>query len=146
MRTVTVADIIDAMERNGYKQIQGAFIKYDVKNDTYVGCAIGQAAINLGSHWDDISYELGRIGRDWSSNRPYLRDFIVNLNDMEGMSIPRIVQEVRKLYADILENTVEIWNDVDYFDKNRMRNRIHNYLEYNNRMRNRIHNLEYNDE
>ena len=48
-KTITLDDVIDAIEQNGYIQGYGDFFKYTGLGDKTIGsaCAIGQAALNL---------------------------------------------------------------------------------------------------
>jgi hypothetical protein len=89
----TLNDFIDAIEKNGLKKIQGQYIKYD---DTPIvpiaGCALGQAAINLGVDYASLD---GRI--DTISHR--LRQMIVDLNDETELSLPEIAYAVRQHYT-----------------------------------------------
>lgn len=68
-RLVTAEDLIEAAERNGYKQSKNGWFKYEhgiatgnsygtPKNLIVEACFMGQVAINLGVDYGDLKYEL----------------------------------------------------------------------------------------
>lgn len=114
MRTLTVNDILNAMEKNGYRKAKKVFISFrssappmskvaydynDVLPDTenvYAACAFGQAALNLGI-----------------PHRKFFNAFpnahvIVELNDYTSKSIKQIVKEYRERYPEHLETAIQI--------------------------------------
>ena len=48
--TVTVKQVFEALEKNGFEHIRGSWFKFSETNSNLVvgGCVLGQAAINLG--------------------------------------------------------------------------------------------------
>lgn len=86
-KDVTVADIIDAMERNGYKMARENWVVMN-KAETKVlrACALGQAAVNLGIDWKSLALELPHT----------LKFFIIDLNDSKRLSCEEIAARVRK--------------------------------------------------
>ena len=107
-KTVSVADILDSMEKNVYKvNMDGSFFgtwdgpkEKEVTNDT-VACAIGQASINIFGDADfhhavklydflNTFYWDGEKGfRDFDSN-------FDNYDDQLGISIARLNDKTRK--------------------------------------------------
>lgn len=50
-RTVKVSEILEAIEKNGYKHVRGQWFHSDMTNEGIItkgACIMGQAAINLG--------------------------------------------------------------------------------------------------
>jgi len=113
---ITLADVIDAIEKNGLTKIQGQYIKYD---DTgmvpLAGCALGQAAINLGfvypdgnPYWSDGRYPYTPDtlhGLLWNAGSFTSRVF--ELNDTTAYTLPEIAEVLRTEYEDFLNVVIK---------------------------------------
>ncbi len=95
----TLDDVLNAMEKNGYKQIQYSLYEYeDVgRTNTYHpdkkligGCAYGQAYANLGILPDTIK----SIAVDIYDGE------ITDMNDVLGLSLPEIAKNVREMVSE----------------------------------------------
>lgn len=109
MKKVTLADIIDAIEKNGYTQIIGEFIRYDPDDGkTVIGaCALGQAALNLDVHPDKL---FKAIRYDASDRVVGFTNTIFNMNDFQRLPLPLIAPVLRRKYATSLDELIEIEN------------------------------------
>lgn len=87
-RTFTTKDLIDAMERNGYRKANGAFVQFkEGTHEIWAACAVGQALLNLGvspTSVNDVAtvYLHGMWG-------------IYDLNDNQKWPIKRIAKEAK---------------------------------------------------
>jgi hypothetical protein len=98
MKTVTLSEILDAMEKNGYTKYQGEFVIYEDVVDTEpqikAACAVGQAALNLGVHPSSLYKALNW----WIDDETYYLwgDDIARDNDTTEMTVPEIAHKYRK--------------------------------------------------
>lgn len=106
----TLEAVLKAIEKNGVPQITGEF--WDMGDDNIIvgACAMGMAAINLRVEWDALSVALEsiRIGDHeeecdllddgWCDcgETQSLSDYIVNLNDSQGMTFKAIADDIRE--------------------------------------------------
>lgn len=97
---LTVRDVVEAIEKNGYQQISGMYVGN--LNGQLAGCAIGQAAINLGVDADSLSDALSYVERKRKDLNP-LDAYIIWLNDKRGKSTKEIAAAVREQWADQLD-------------------------------------------
>lgn len=118
MKTFTIGELFDAIEKNGVEKIVGHFFateqvdsaeSYTDTPKTFTGkivgaCAFGQAFLNLGvtpirygSAWD-----WPEIDFDEQSLRNAISMEITNLNDSTDMPFKEIADHLRKEYADYL--------------------------------------------
>lgn len=98
---ITLRELIDAMEKNGWKKARGTFFRNAkrhsinsdfVKRDQVVyACAIGQAALNLGVTPPMIGFSGDTLGK------------IAKKNDTTGMTVPEIAQWAREEFKDQLD-------------------------------------------
>lgn len=96
---VTVADILDAMERNGFRQARnGEWINYNKDGSVRSACAMGQAVINLGI--DLSSFQRALV---WNDDLQDLKISIIDLNDSELKSCEVIATEMRKRFSHLLD-------------------------------------------
>ena len=112
----TLADVIDAIEKNGLEKVQGEYIRYDASNTPVAGCAIGQAAINLDvghyerfEQYDDAEfflYEPSRLGERLHVSVDGFTDTVYRLNDTSELTLPEIAKRLRELYADDLNTEI----------------------------------------
>lgn len=103
--TVTVAEVINAIEQNGFRHVRG---KWQVSKGGVMvaGCAIGQGAANLGLNARALYAALnGVIDKNRYDN---IGQTIVNLNDSSRLSIPEIVKNVRERFASQLETKITV--------------------------------------
>lgn len=97
-RKFTSRDIIDAMERNGYRKANGTFVQFKGDtNEVYAACAIGQALLNLGVNPEDVAEAAEHI--------PSVLHDVYQLNDQDKWSLKRIVREIKTwdLYTEPVE-------------------------------------------
>lgn len=102
-REFTYRQIIDAMERNGYRKASGSWVTFKdsdrEKGEVYSACAMGQALLNLGVRPKDVvaaSYSIG-IG---------LKHAVIGQNDSQHLPIKQIAQNIREQFANDLDHTV----------------------------------------
>lgn len=100
---LTVGEIIDAIEKNGYKQLFG---KWQSRKDGQIfgGCAMGQGAANLGIGYRAVNNALDRIQKDGMR----LAERIITLNDREQMPVPEIARKVREEYRSVLNTKTSL--------------------------------------
>lgn len=101
--TLSVNDILSAIEKNGVKQTRG-WGRY-VGSTLIAGCAIAQGAYNLGLHEQNVYHALNNV---YGNNQSALGSEIIRLNDKEKMTLPQIVAQIRAKYADKLETKVVV--------------------------------------
>lgn len=109
-RTFTSKDIIDAMERNGYRRANGAFVQFKGGKfeggieDVYAACAVGQALLNLGVLPNRVPEAADYL--------PAQFHHVYTLNDDEKWALRRIVKEAKTwdIYTDPL--TVRMPDDL----------------------------------
>jgi hypothetical protein len=100
-RQLTVGDIIDAIEKNGYPQGFGHYVQ---KNE-YTGavesaCALGQGMLNLGIGQRRITNALGG---DIASR-------IISLNDSHHLPLKEIAKRIREQYAHRLNLQTNVYS------------------------------------
>jgi hypothetical protein len=109
----TVAEVIDAIEKNGFEKITGKYFQYQSlplpsnnPNPLLVvtgGCALGQASVNLGIAEQD-SWE-------WTYEQPKnaagegFAERVFQLNDTTSLSLPEIAAILREEFAENLNST-----------------------------------------
>jgi len=119
MKTITVGELIDAVEKNGYPKITGTLFRQKprgkqlwfigktaytdrsiITEDSTIGaaCAIGQACINLG-----ITQPRGHDVINW----------IIRKNDRTAMSVSEIGKAARIKFANRLEERIPV-SEFDY--------------------------------
>ena len=97
----TLADVLDAMERNGYTKIQSEYIEYDYSmegdsNDftqkVFGACAIGQAALNL-----EIRPSLldRQVSKSLDSTGMKIWHRVPELNDTTNWKVSTIAKRTR---------------------------------------------------
>ena len=99
-----VKDVFDAIEKNGLPKAKGYFLKdaAGVEFDTRLpleptsGCALGQAAFNLGRSPRYICAVL-------NSRSNEITTYIVNQNDNTNKTLPQIAASAREVFSDLLE-------------------------------------------
>lgn len=105
VKDITLGDVFDAIEKNGYPQIRGNFIKYkgdDDTNDVIGACAVGQGALNLGVAPTELGYHLANIK---VGDRP-LSDAIFSRNDGSKWKCKTIATFFRKKLEGQLDTVV----------------------------------------
>lgn len=128
MRTLTVGQVLDAIEENGYRKKTGLLIDWAFdgtnvnRHKRPIGaCAIGQGAINLDIHSGELQLAL----RDVKIPPIQIKEGIVvsdvgaciySLNDLTGMSVSNIAKKVRNSLSQETLNT-----EIPVFE-------YHNYL------------------
>ena len=70
---ITFEDFLKALEENGFQHIRNSYYQMDPDGKVYAGCAIGQAAVNLGVSPTSLHYALDELDN--------LSDKIVEYND-----------------------------------------------------------------
>lgn len=113
-------DIIEAMEKNGYKKVRGEFIVWSknnldsfgmYENEPVVGaCAIGQAALNLEMlpvHVADVLRDTSIVYRHKCTNKSNpsfgldnLRGLVFHLNDEHRYSVGTIGKMIHQIAKD----------------------------------------------
>lgn len=95
-KEVTINDIVDALKRNGIKQIEGHYFQYAsgksdrFRQDRIIGaCAAGQIAINLGVSVEDLDNVFTDLLGD-----------IVHFNDFSHYSISLILEKIETYIKD----------------------------------------------
>jgi hypothetical protein len=111
MKKITPEDILDAMERNGYRKANGTFIqiKKEFKGEytegelrdlagglmlpkspdhVYAACAMGQAGLNLGV--PPARLDLNHYETDVSSST------VFHMNDSKGLPVKTIAKKLKK--------------------------------------------------
>lgn len=104
-KEVTVADFLDAMEKNGYEQAFGSFFP-DKPAGTSVtadysgpACAIGQAMLNLGAK-QIFSIDFREGAKSTAFNA--LTAFIISANDVEKLPVPEVARKARAKFSYML--------------------------------------------
>jgi len=88
-RTFTTRDVIEAMERNGYRKANGAFVQFkENSQEVYAACAIGQALLNLGVKPENVEEAAAYLPGALTSS-------VYDLNDQQKWELKRIVREVK---------------------------------------------------
>lgn len=109
-RYLKVSDVLDAMEKDGYKKATGTFfrnrkranIDWDARSNVVYACAIGQAALNLNIDPNTLQLALG----------PKLGPEIVSLNDESSRTVRSIARLLKKQWdQDIQERSLGIMID-----------------------------------
>lgn len=110
-KKLTVAQVVDAIEQNGYKQAYGTM--YDMPNGA--ACAMGQAGLNLGVSGYALSDELQTFTGLMLPNGETmdLAGFIVSRNDHYHAKPATIAQRIRMYFPEILDHTLEVRIDDD---------------------------------
>ena len=100
MKKVTVGDILEAMEKNGYKvNRDGEFFNYS-EDGSVAACAMGQAAINLGVDADGLFSFFNRI-KDENGAYIYINNsyppgsWVADTNDNTKQSPKTIAKKLR---------------------------------------------------
>lgn len=108
-KTVSVQDIIDAMNKNGYKWHQGSWFGGD--SEITGACIMQQAALNLGV----VGYSL----RDAlnSRSRRGIGDRIISFNDYEATSYEDALQYAIELLKPLVKEVLYV--------------RVHDYEDLN---------------
>jgi len=95
---ISVGDILDAMERNGYPQIDNFFVKYE-DGKVLGACAIGQAGLNLNILPIEVYMFLNKAYNDEEFNTD-LGDLIAADNDNLVFPVDEVARNWRnKLIA-----------------------------------------------
>jgi len=127
-KDVTVADILDAMERNGYKKVKNEFIEYertyDERNfvkitDKVLGaCAIGQAALNLKLDPHTLDMTVARYLDEIGPGARMVWNGIILDNDHSNKQIPAIARIALDCFLPKLTNNnfteegiKRLWNE-----------------------------------
>lgn len=128
-REISLAQVIEAIEKGGYKQGFNHLMESDSHDGKNVGLIIdadpiGQAALNLGiedvklSKWLQELKLPRKITTNSGSILPYVFDLIVYYNDTETKSIEEIVSLLKTKSKSILnkKETFETyeWNNTNY--------------------------------
>ena len=97
-REVTVKQFIEAMRRNGYEHIKGEYIRFEPleSKNPVAGCAIGQAAINLGVYPEDLHTEFRRLSDFAEEAGKEKAPNIVSMNDNDGDSLNQIADVIEQ--------------------------------------------------
>jgi hypothetical protein len=98
-KTVTVADILDAMEKNGFKQSRESWITFNKDGSVQKACALGQAVINL--EVDLSAFQAAILS--WG-----LRDNVIELNDHKKLSCKEIAVLMRNKWDYILDQRITL--------------------------------------
>ena len=114
-RTVTLSQVVEAMEENGYPQGYRHLLKDSREStlDSYKGqkivaaCAIGQAGLNLGVGLLALAGALHNI-KLRTNSKESLFDFIVELNDIKEFPVKEIAVKTRKQYNKIINKSIEV--------------------------------------
>lgn len=95
MTTVTVADILDAIDKNGVAHIHGEWSTLNGEGKITAGCALTQGAINLGVNPHDLDdvlmnvrVEITDTALGISANEYGLGGLIIALNDNHKTPVP----------------------------------------------------------
>jgi hypothetical protein len=109
---ITVAEFLDALEKNGYKHIRGSFVRETSKLFGLIkekgACALGQAALNLGVYPVSLRDALNKLN--------YAGDNIIRYNDsyQNIIGIPRllsydeIVGKAREMLSPYMEKKIPV--------------------------------------
>lgn len=105
-KTITVKDVYDAIEKNGYPWGQGNYEYYG----TY--CAIGQAAKNLGVDPYDLHTALNEAVRPaYGYGFPaFLAGEIEDYNDNEAETYSDVVEFARNLLTPYFDVEINLYN------------------------------------
>jgi hypothetical protein len=104
MRRIKLRTVVNAIRKNGYPKIRGQFTSRKWNRETFQyeisgGCAIGQAAINLG----------GVDASTLSANMPnVVARAIVHMNDHTPLSLPEIADGIEEKYAWLMDEWVAL--------------------------------------
>ena len=99
---ITVREIADAIEKNGYPHIKNNYITRDkITYEVLGACALGQAALNLGVDVDVVD------------SLPFAVE-VISLNDDKGWSLKDIAHYLRESYASNLDEIV--YNDEEFIN------------------------------
>lgn len=82
-KTVTLAEVAAAIQKNGWAKVTGTYVKTDKDGRVVGGCAIGQGAVNLGVTYTSLKAALDQLMVfDGESLIPMkLGDWVTNRND-----------------------------------------------------------------
>jgi len=102
MSNITLGEVFDAMEKDGYPKVQHSYNKITRYKGKWVEgyCALGQASINL----DLGSGEIGGLLRSQGFAEVY--DFVTKLNDNTTSKIQTIAKRARKEFVNRLDEVV----------------------------------------
>lgn len=107
-KSVTFAQIIEAMALSNYDQGFGYLLKDDEKGHIVNACAVGQCALNLGVSTDDLQAIL----------EDEFADSLYIANDTEHKTPKQIARRVKSFWKNRLDEKVEL--------------RAYNYAEFSN--------------
>lgn len=100
IKQFTLAQILDAMEKDGYKKITGLYVLHKdhlATGEVLGACALGQAGLNL-----EINPEL------LASLPDDIYIHITDLNDRTTMSVAAIARNTREKFKDRLNDILEV--------------------------------------
>lgn len=114
-RTISLGDFLDALEENGLPQAHAQYWSHDnkrvrssIEGEFEVGaaCAIGQAALNLGTHYHELEAIMQTKFKN-SKNVP-LTSSIISRNDGSRWGIKQIARFYRRRFSNRLDETFDI--------------------------------------
>jgi len=108
---LTLADVINAIEKNGLKKVKGSYITYDYDGTPNGGCAFGQATINLDikETYDDGTAHYEPMTLSHMIKDAGVLDFpnrVYSMNDSTRWGLKRIAKELREEFANELETII----------------------------------------
>lgn len=104
-KKLTVAQVVDAIEQNGYKQSFGQLYNYGEGS----ACAIGQGALNLGVNANDLSRQLNLFSNiSFRGKLVDLASYIIQRNDNLHHKPQSIAKSIRINFPQLLEHTLEV--------------------------------------
>jgi hypothetical protein len=100
MRRLKVRTVVKAIRKNGLTKIKGQYLKYGYLHSEQptAGCAIGQAAYNLGVNAANL----------YTGLPDYLAAYIVSLNDETDKTLPQIADEVEKNFGTVMDKRISV--------------------------------------
>ncbi len=111
MRTVTVADIIEAIRQNGLPKYHGNFYYFNGASRSYryssaqveAACALGQAAINLNVAANQLWQGLNDLNIFIDLETKALGHYIAHLNDDTELTLQQIADRLDSELNDTLK-------------------------------------------
>ena len=111
---ITIGQYIDAVEKNGLPQQIGQMLSFDLDNQKPIaGCAIGQAAVNLGF---DPYGTLPNVPPDQGATNVCEHNLVptdlfyitAHLNDKHRLKLDEIAESLRGLFSSKLNKKMKV--------------------------------------
>lgn len=114
-KKITLLDFFFAIRENGLPQARMSFWgnglgeevdRFEKEGVVNAACAIGQAALNLGTDWGTLEQVLSTKAHDVKSD-------IIRWNDTDGLSLQQIFDKLKEKYPSKFDIEIEFESNID---------------------------------